>query len=74
MTDAQQAIQQTLPSPPSTSHPNPTSSPPNPSSTQHADPSSIIGTVTFTHDPAALDTHLRQTISMWKGQRALVGV
>ncbi|TKY88861.1 hypothetical protein EX895_002102 [Sporisorium graminicola] len=66
--DTAQAIQQTLgPPPPTTPRRNPTSA-----STVEA--AAIIGTVTFLHDPSALDTHLRETIRMWKGQRALVGV
>ncbi|CBQ68958.1 conserved hypothetical protein [Sporisorium reilianum SRZ2] len=60
--DTQQAIQHTL-------------SPPSPTTPRRTfEPNSIIGRVSFAHDPRALDIHLRRAISMWKGERALVGV
>ncbi|KAJ9474901.1 hypothetical protein PHBOTO_004787 [Pseudozyma hubeiensis] len=78
--DAQHAIQETFSSPPlsltpsrsrthrRSSTPSPSPSPPPPASP------SIIGIVSFTHDPSTLDPYLRRMLSMWKGERSLVGV
>ncbi|KAI3483177.1 hypothetical protein L1887_53957 [Cichorium endivia] len=42
------------------------------SAEEHKD--GIIGVVKFAHDAAAVDAFLADAVSMWKGQRALVGV
>ncbi|GAC94879.1 hypothetical protein PHSY_002452 [Pseudozyma hubeiensis SY62] len=78
--DAQHAIQETFSSPPlsltpsrnRTHRPSPTPSPPA-SPTPPSSPS-IIGIVSFAHTPSTLDAYLRRMISMWKGERSLIGV
>ena len=82
--DALHAIEEAFSSPPPAtprklhaSPPSKTISPQSPSTpSPEADSvsSSILGVVSFEHDPSMLDTFLRKMIAMWKGDRALVGV
>uniref|UniRef100_V5EE67 Uncharacterized protein n=2 Tax=Kalmanozyma brasiliensis (strain GHG001) TaxID=1365824 RepID=V5EE67_KALBG len=74
--DALEAISTALSPPPCTPRRR-TTSPTSPTPTTPSSPSppaSIIGIVTFAHDPPTLDAYLHRMIRMWKGERALEGV
>lgn len=76
--DASHAIEQALSSPPPSTPKKPSASQSTPAPSSPTSPdetqADIIGIVTFSHDPPTLDIYLHKMISMWKGERELVGV